>query len=95
MAKKRHHSSMPEHHKKHATHHMDEHMRRRHEMMDEGMIHEDKSEIANLPQNVMIKEYPRAYPSMPEDIDDTIRGVDEQLMADNRQRERGFGPPKM
>jgi hypothetical protein len=83
MAKKRHHHSMKN---------MEEHMRRRHEMMDAGMIQEDRSAIANLPQNVKIAPYPKVDEYMPEVLDDTIRGIDMQMRDDNRQRKRGFNP---
>ena len=53
--------------------------RRTQEMQDAGMIHEDMSAIANLPQNVMIKPYPRNNPYLDENLDDTIRGVDHQI----------------
>lgn len=69
--------------------------RRRMEMEDAGMIHEDQRAIANLPQEVMIKPYPHTGPYMPEGIDDTIRGVDKQMDHDDSQRARGFLPKKV
>jgi hypothetical protein len=69
--------------------------RRRMEMEDAGMIHENHAAIANLPQEVMIKPYPRTGPYMPEGIDDTIRGVDKQMDHDDSQRARGFLPKKV
>lgn len=82
-------------------HHMEGHYegmasRRTQEMQDAGMIREDHSAIANLPQNVMMKPYPMNGPYMPEGLDDTIRGVDHQInVLDDRQRARNNVPKKV
>lgn len=68
--------------------------RRKQEMMDSGMIHEDHSQVANLPQEVMMKQYPRTGPYMPEMIDDTIRGIDRQMDEDDSKRAANFKPHK-
>lgn len=68
--------------------------RRRQEMRDAGMIHEDHSAIANLPQHVMIKPYGMERDYLPEVLDDTIRGIEEQKSADNAQRQKHFKPHK-
>ncbi|HVW99279.1 MAG TPA: hypothetical protein VHA52_02395 [Candidatus Babeliaceae bacterium] len=70
------------------------HERRRQEMEDGGMIREDHAEIANMPQEVMIKPYPKTGPSLPEEIDDTIRGIDRQMDEDDSQRRKHFRPHK-
>lgn len=67
--------------------------RRHEEMRDAGMITEDHSQIANLPQGVMIKAYPKTGPYMPEGLDDTIRGVDRQMDMDDSKR-RAHNVPK-
>lgn len=69
--------------------------RRKMEMMDAGMIHEDHSQIANLPQQVMIKPYPMTGPYMPEDLDDTISGVHEQMDYDDKKRAEHYFPKKV
>jgi hypothetical protein len=69
--------------------------RRRQEMEDAGMIHEDRRRIANLPQEVMIRPYPMTGPYMPETIDDTIRGVDRQMDYDDNKRREHFFPKKV
>lgn len=69
--------------------------RRRQEMQDAGMIYEDHRAIANLPQNVMMKEYPKTGPYIPEGLDDTIRGVDHQMDYDDQQRRAHFYPKKV
>lgn len=69
--------------------------RRHQEMRDAGMIHEDHSAIANLPQHVMMKPYPKTGPYMPEGIDDTITGIDRQMDYDDSQRRKHFQPKKV
>lgn len=69
--------------------------RRRQELEDAGMIHEDHRAIANMPQEVMIKPYPRTGPYLPEVLDDTIRGVDAQMDYDDSQRREHFYPKKV
>lgn len=69
--------------------------RRRQEMEDAGMIHEDHRAIANLPQDVMIKPYPMTGPYIPEVLDDTIRGVDKQMDKDDSKRKEHFVPKKV
>jgi len=69
--------------------------RRRQEMQDAGMIYEDHNAIANLPQQVMIKEYPKTGPYMPEGLEDSIVGVDHQMDYDDSQRKEHFYPKKV
>ena len=69
--------------------------RRRQELEDAGMIHEDHRAIANLPQEVMIKPYPKTGPYLPEVLEDTIRGVDGQMDYDDSQRREHFYPKKV
>ena len=90
---KRHHSS----HKSHGMSEGDysnEYARRTQEMQDAGMIHEDRSAIANLPQEVMMKMYPRTGPNMPENLDDTIKGIDSQIDRDDSKRKQHNMPHK-
>lgn len=69
--------------------------RRTQEMQDAGMIRENPMAIANLPQEVMIKAYPKNGPMMPEGLDDTIHGVDRQIDYDDSQRKAHFYPKKV
>ena len=69
--------------------------RRRQELEDAGMIHEDHNAIANLPQNVMIKAYPKTGPYLPEGLDDTMEGVDRQMDYDDAKRREHFYPKKV
>ncbi len=69
--------------------------RRTQEMQDAGMIRENPAAIANLPQEVMIKPYPRTGPYLPEGLDDTIAGVDRQMDYDDDKRAMNFYPKKV
>jgi hypothetical protein len=91
MAKRYHDGKMMEKHEYYAG----EEGRRTQEMEDGGMIREDHSAIANLPQQVMMKPYPKPGGYMPEDLDDTIRGVDGQMGMDNSKRRAHFAPKKV
>lgn len=53
--------------------------RRRRELEDGGMIYEDHNAVANLPQNVIYKSYEKVNSYLPEELDDTIRGIDRQI----------------
>lgn len=44
-----------------------------------GMLSEDRNEVANLPQHVIQKEYPKSRFSDKYELDDTIRGIDENI----------------
>jgi hypothetical protein len=68
--------------------------RRRMEMQDAGMIHEDRSQVANLPQEVIMKAYQKPAGYMPEDLDDTIRGIDRQISMDNVKKMKHMQPEK-
>lgn len=69
--------------------------RRRQELEDSGMIHEDHRAIANLPQEVMIKPYPPVGPYLPEVLNDDVSGVDAQMNYDDSQRKKYFYPKKV
>lgn len=101
MAAKRHHS------KHHSAHHdgmkgmhaaefyagVDP--RRRQEMMDASMIHEDHSAIANMPRGVIMREYPKVGHTAAPYLDDTIEGVDSQMNRDDMMKMKIFSPRKL
>jgi hypothetical protein len=95
------HHSKPVHHHDHHEHEVSdgyyagEGARRREEAEDMHMITEDRMSIANMPQHVMIKAYPKKMDYLPEDLDDTIRGVDEQRNLDDSKRREHFRPKKV
>ena len=79
----------------HSGHYSGMEARRHQEMQDAGMLHEDHSAVANMPQNVMMKPWPSAGHYMPEDVlDDTIRGVDRQMGELDGGKERKHMVPK-
>ena len=61
---------------------------------DSGMINEDKSAMANLPQNVMMKEYPKFKYGLNEYLNDTQSGIDEQIYDDMSQMKRHLSKEK-
>ncbi len=69
--------------------------RKTQEMEDGGMIREDHSAIANMPQNIIMKAYPKPENFLPEDLDDTIMGVDRQMSKDKSKRSEHFMPKKV
>lgn len=93
MAKKRHHDGrkmMIEHHDYYAG----REGRMRQEKEDGDMLREDHNAMANMPQNIIMKYYPKSYGYLPEDLDDSIRGIDEQIRKDDSKRQEHFKPHK-
>lgn len=84
---KRHHHMREGHYEGHSA-------RRHQEMHDAGMIREDHSAIANMPQEVMMKAWPDGGGYEPERLDDTIRGINEQKSADYGQMKKHLHPHK-
>jgi len=87
--------------KSHAPHHFSDEFyagmdsRRKQEMEDAGYLHEDRREVANLPQNVIMRPYPKTGPWLPEGLNDTITGIDYQMDMDDRKRREHFVPKKV
>lgn len=74
----------------------DDSSRRHREMYDAGMISEDHNQVANLPQEVVMRSYPKIKDWMRDgDLDDTLRGVDRQMDADDAMRSRHMMPKKV
>ena len=65
------------------------------EARDGGMIGNDRSSFANMPQNVVFKEYPKMAMYLPEVLDDSIGGIDKQMMADHSKAMSQFKPKKV
>lgn len=57
------------------------------------MIREDRSAMANLPQGVVMREYPK-LPYANFNVPDTISGVDNQIRDDNKYKKGGKYPEK-
>lgn len=69
--------------------------RKRMEKHDGGMINDDLSAVANLPQNVMYKPWPMVDEYMPEDLRDDLGSVDAQMRLDNSKRREHMKPKKV
>ena len=65
------------------------------EMNDANMINENRSAIANLPQEVMIKSWPSSESYLPEGLDDGITGVNRQVALDDAKRSKHNVPKKV
>ena len=100
---KRYHDGRPVHHMGAVAHHA--HLsdgeysgyddRRELERRDASMISEDHSAIANMPQNVIMREYPRHDKYLPEDLDDTISGIEHQRGIDGSKLHEHLEPKKV
>lgn len=99
MAKRYHDGHPVKHHSAHKAidggHYAGIDERRKLEHLDGMMISEDHSAMANMPQEWTIKPWPDHNAYLPEDIDDTIRGVNAQIDLDDRQRAKTFNPKKV
>jgi len=42
--------------------------------------------FANMPQEVIMKTYPTSPAGMPENLDDTMKGIDSQMKKDNSKK---------
>lgn len=61
--------------------------RRRMEYEDSMMIKEDRSACANLPQDKIMKDWPKSPYYGSDSINDDIRGVDEQMWKDSHGKD--------
>ena len=66
--------------------------RKRMEAEGADMITENRNEIANLPQEVIFKKYPKT-PYDYYDLNDDIKGIDVQMRDDVRGAQRKSGEP--
>lgn len=90
----RHHESK-KHHKRHGMGHYEgAEARRAQEHEDASMIREDHNAVANLPQNVIMRPYRDGSYGIPEELDDTMRGIDNQIGKDDSQMMKAFKPHK-
>jgi len=66
------------------------------ERADGAMISEDYSKMSNLPQNVVIREYPKREYFLSDELNgDNLRGVDQQINnLDGAKIRRGKNPKK-
>lgn len=64
------------------------------ERKESHMLSEDHGAPANMPQNVIMKEWPKDGNPMNMESDDTISGIDHQMSEDSRQLHKGIKPRK-
>jgi len=62
---------------------------------DSEMITEDRSAVANLPQQVIMKDWADHEAYLPDILDDTIVGINKQINYDNKKRSEHFVPKKV
>jgi hypothetical protein len=67
---------------------------RRIQLEDSGMIKEDHKAVSNLPQEVMIKDWPKYPRGNMSSLDDTLTNVDHQIAADSSKFKKGPFPEK-
>lgn len=68
--------------------------RRRWEYEDSKMLHEDHRAPANLPQHVVHKYYPHGHYGHGMYLDDTIEGIDDQMLDDAKKMHEYLKPEK-
>lgn len=69
--------------------------RRHQEHEDAGMIHEDHSAVANLPQQVIMKPFGKSYNDLDGRLDDGISGIDRQIGMDHGKMKSHNVPKKV
>lgn len=69
--------------------------RRRQEERDGSMMPSGSGSFANMPTELVMREYPKAYDGMPENLDDSIRGIDSQIKSDNSKKMAHIQPEKI
>lgn len=60
---------------------------------DGAMISKDMSATANMPQNVVMRDYPKVDYAM-YNLNDTITGIDYQMKSDMKGKKKGGMPEK-
>lgn len=65
------------------------------EAADSMMISSGAGAHANMPQEVVMREYPKVGGFLPEGLDDSIKGVDGQVGADNSKKNSKLAPKKV
>lgn len=71
----------------------DQASRKMQENQDFHMMPDGSNEMANMPQQVVMKYWPKPEHAS-YDLDDTINGVDNQMKDDMREKKKGMYPEK-
>jgi len=66
---------------------------RKQEAADSAMMGSARGH-ANMPQEVIMKYYPSKSGGMPENLDDTMKGIDLQMKQDNAKKNSHIQPEK-
>lgn len=69
--------------------------RRSQEASDGEMVPSGAGAFSNMPQTLVMREYPKVGGWMPEGLDDTIRGIDGQMGMDNSKKHSHLKPKKV
>lgn len=69
--------------------------RRAQERQDSEMISEDRSAIANMPQNVIMREYPHYAEGIASIPSDNLAGIDSQIRMDHSGMRKHNMPKKV
>lgn len=68
--------------------------RRKQEAEDASMMPLDTTSFANMPQQIIMKEYKRPDDYFDDAMDDTIQGIDQDHMEAYHQAKKGLKPRK-
>ncbi len=94
MAKKRHYDASRTKMLEGREYYAGEEARNTQQAQDGGMLREDASAIAHMPQSIIMKYYPKNHGYLPEDLDDTINGVDRLTGRNESKRQEHLKPKK-
>jgi hypothetical protein len=67
-------------------------MKRYHSSAD--MVKNEDSQVADMPQSVMYKPWPKTGNYFEANLDDTITGIDKQMDSDGSKMKKGMNPIK-
>ena len=68
---------------------------RRMEREDSSLIPHHCGAHANMPETLVMKPFPKEHDYLPENLDDTARGIDHQLNLDNSKKHQHNVPKKV
>jgi hypothetical protein len=65
------------------------------ESRDSGMMPSGSGSFANMPQETVMRAYPTIDNGMPENLNDSISGIDNQIKSDNSKKHAHIQPEKI
>jgi len=63
--------------------------------MYDGMIKQNNTSFANMPTEVVFKQYPASSGFLPENLNDGMSGIDGQMGLDNAKKRGSLKPKKV